>query len=211
MNNSSKVREILVMIISILIFGVCCVNNGGVTIGPFYHFVLVFLITVFLIMALFYFILIGCAVDINILTNEEIEKIRDGKMRDDKIDTLSLRTTLSMINLCVNVLNIRKNPTDSALTYLMPKVVDRKTPLNACRETILIDGVPADSCNDNKMIVNSKFEPRFGRAESEVTSEILCSTNFDIVQFVNQDKDLGGYSPLNFSDLLSANIFEKMG
>ena len=137
--------------------------------------------------------MIGCAVDINVLTNEEIEKIRDGKMRDDEIDTMSLKTTLSMINLCVNVLNVREDPTDSALTYLMFKVVDRKTPLNVCRETILIDGVPADSCNDNKMIVNSKFEPRFGRAESEVTSEISCSTNFDIDQFVNQDEDLGGY------------------
>ena len=158
-----------------------------------------------------FFILIGCAVDINVLTNKEIEKIRDGKMRDDEIDTLSLKTTLSMINLCVNVLNVRKDPTDSALTYLMSKVVDHKTPLNVCRETILIDGVPADSCNDNKMIVNSKFEPRFGRAESEVMSEILCSTNFDIDQFVNQNKDFGGYSPLNFSDLLSTNIFEKMG
>ena len=34
-NNSSKVREILVMIIGILVFGVCCVNNDGVTIGLF--------------------------------------------------------------------------------------------------------------------------------------------------------------------------------
>ena len=155
--------------------------------------------------------MIGCTVDINVLTNEEIEKIRDGKMLDDEIDTLSLKTTLSMINLCVNVLNVRKDPTDSALTYLMSKVVDRKTPLNVCRGTILIDGIPADSCNDNKMIVNSKLEPRFGRAESEVTSEISCSNNFDVYQFVNQDEDLSGYSPLNFSDLLSANIFEKMG
>ena len=116
-----------------------------------------------------------------------------------------------MINLCVNVLNVRKDPTDSALTYLMSKVVDRKTLLNVCRKNILIDGVPAESCNDNKMIVNSKFEPRFGRAESEITSEISCSTNFDVEQFVNQNEDLGGYSPFNFSDLLSANIFEKMG
>ena len=60
------------------------------------------------------------------------------------------------------------------------------------------------------MIVNSKLEPKFGRAESEVTSEISSSTNFDVNQFVNQDEDLGGHSPLDFSDLLSANIFEKM-
>ena len=86
----------------------------------------------------------------------------------------------------------------------MSKVVDRKTPLNICRETILIDGVPSDSGND-KMIVNSKFEPRFGRAESEVTSEISCSTNFD--NFVNQDKDLGGYMLLHFLDLLPTNVF----
>ena len=63
-----------------------------------------------------------------------------------------------MINLCVNVLNVRKDPTDSALIYLMSKVMDRKTPLNVCRETILMDRVPADSCNDNKMTVNSKLE-----------------------------------------------------
>ena len=141
-----------------------------------------------------FFILIGCAVDINVLTKEEIEKIRDGEMRDNEVDTLSLKTALRMINLCVNVLNVRKDPTDSALTYLMSKVVDCKTPLNVCRETILIDAVPADSCNDNKMIVNPKLEPRFGRAESEATSEIWCSTNFDVDQFVNQDEDLGGYS-----------------
>ena len=161
-------------------------------------------------MAPFFSILIGCGLDLNVLTNEEIEKIRDGKMREDEIDNLSLKTTLSMINFCINMLNVRKDATDSALKYIMTKVVDHKTPLNVCRETILIDGVPADSCND-KMIVNSKFELRFGRAQSKVTSEISCSSNFDVDNFVNLDEDLGGYSLLDFSDLLSANIFERMG
>ena len=87
-----------------------------------------------------------------------MEKIRDAKMQEDEIDTLSLKTTLSMINFCVNMLNVRKDRTDSTLKFLMSKVVDCKTPLNICKETILIDGVPSDSCSD-KMIINSKFEP----------------------------------------------------
>ena len=74
-----------------------------------------------------------------------------------------------------------------------------------------MDRVPADSFNDNKMTVNSELEKSFGRAESEVASEISCSTDFDIAQFVTLNKHLGGYSLLHFSDLLSTNIFEKMG
>ena len=61
------------------------------------------------------------------------------------------------------------------------------------------------------MIVNSKFEPWFGQVESEVTSEIVCSTQFDVDCFVKQDEDLGGYRPVDFSDLLSANVFVENG
>ena len=96
------------------------------------------------------------------------------------------------------MLQVRKDGTDSALKLIVSKVVNRKTPLNICREIIILDGAQCDSAND-KMVVNSKFEPRFGRAESEVTSEILlCSTYFDVDHFVNQDEDLGGYRPVNF-------------
>ena len=46
---------------------------------------------------------------------------------------------------------------------------------------------------------------------SEVTYEIVCSTHFDVDHFVNQDEDLGGYRPVDFSDLLSANVFSENG
>ena len=61
------------------------------------------------------------------------------------------------------------------------------------------------------MIVNPKSEPRFGRAETEVTSEIVCSTHFDVDHFVNQDEELGGYRSVDFSDLLSPNVLLENG
>ena len=157
-----------------------------------------------------FFILIGCGLDLNIMSNDETEKLRDDQLYEDELDTLSLKTTLSTLNFCVNMLQVRKDATDSALKFIMPKVVNCKTPLNLCRETILLDGAQCDSAYD-KMIFNSKFEPRFGRAESEVTSGILCSTHFDVDHFVNQDEDLGGYRPFDFSDILSANVFVENG
>ena len=126
------------------------------------------------------------------MTNDEIEKLRGGQLHEDELDTSSLKTKLSMLNFCVNMLQIRKDATDSALRFIMSKVVNCKTPLNLCRETILLDRAQCDSANDNTTIVNPKFEPRFGWAESEVTSEIVCSTHFDVDCFVNQDEKLHG-------------------
>ena len=74
------------------------------------------------------------------MSNDEIEKLRDGQLREDEMDILSLKTTLSTLNFCINMLQVRKDATDSALKFIMSKVVNHKTPLNLCRETILLDG-----------------------------------------------------------------------
>ena len=70
----------------------------------------------------FFIILIGCGLDLNIISKEELDKLREGKLREDEVDTLAIKTTLNMINCFRNILQ-RQDATDSALKFLMSKVV----------------------------------------------------------------------------------------
>ena len=51
------------------------------------------------------------------MPDEEILKISNGEMSREDYDTLSVKTVLSILNFCINVLYVGKDITDSALKF----------------------------------------------------------------------------------------------
>ena len=75
--------------------------------------------TSFLIQARDYFyFFIDCGIDLDLLSNEEINKLRNGEMFQDECDSLSMKMTMGIINFCVT--------TDAVLKYLMTHVENVK-------------------------------------------------------------------------------------
>ena len=83
-----------------------------------------------------YTFFVDCGVELDILSNEDIEKIRSGEMYENECDTLSMKMTMGIINFCMNMANVRNDATDSALKYLMTNIEKRKPNASLQRESI---------------------------------------------------------------------------
>ena len=58
---------------------------------------------------------VDCAIDLDVMSNEDLDKIVSGEMADDKKEELSVKTTLEFVNLFTTMYSIRKKATESAL------------------------------------------------------------------------------------------------
>ena len=56
--------------------------------------------------SLFIFLFLDCAIDLNLLSNKDMEKLRNGQMFKNGCNSLSIRMALGVINFCVNMLNV---------------------------------------------------------------------------------------------------------
>ena len=55
-------------------------------------------------------------------------------MYENECDTMNMKMTMGIINLCVNMVNIRNDATNSALKYLMTNVEKQKPNASFQRE-----------------------------------------------------------------------------
>ena len=120
------------------------------------------------------------------MLNEDIFKVSNGEMTREKQDTLSIKTSLSLLNFCINVLHVQKDVTDSALKFLMSGVI------NVSEETeFSINNNIAGGSNDDKAMSTRDVNVNLGKVENSIKSEISCDiNNHDIDKFISQDDDL---------------------
>ena len=57
----------------------------------------------------FYFFSLDCAIDLNLISNEDMEKLRNSQMFKNEYDSLSIRMALGVINFCLNMLIVEEN------------------------------------------------------------------------------------------------------
>ena len=67
---------------------------------------------------------VDCAIDLNVMSTEDLDKIVSGEMADDNKEELSVKTTLEFVNLFTTMYSIRKEATESALRFLFTNAKD---------------------------------------------------------------------------------------
>ena len=100
-----------------------------------HHFVYFFHGTLIQDPYLFNFFSLDCAIELNILSNEDMGKLRNRQMFKNESDSLRIKMALGIINFCVNMLNIQGEATKSALKFLLSSVYKRKCNINLSRES----------------------------------------------------------------------------
>ena len=67
---------------------------------------------------------VDCAIDLDVMSNEDLDKVASGEMVDDKKEELLVKTTLEFVNLFTSMYSIRKEATESALRFLFTNAKD---------------------------------------------------------------------------------------
>ena len=147
----------------------------------------------------------------NIISNDDIRRLRSGELYKNDCDSLSIKMALGMVNFCVNMLNVREDATESALKFIMTNVEKRKSHWSLCRNSTFTESQCSGDDKRGTMIRNKVFDPKITGAENEITSEMVCESNFDLDTFVAEDNDLRTFEPIDFSDLLNAFSYENDG
>ena len=153
-----------------------------------------------------YFFFIDCGVELNILSNEDIARIRSGEMYEKECDTLSMKMTTGIINLCVNMVNIRNDATDSMLKYLMTNIEKQKPNASFQKESIFeCFQVDEKNVKEEKAMLNTKIcGSTITAAENEIVSEICTDDNFELDEFTIKDDNAFNTKSIDF-DLLKGD------
>ena len=67
---------------------------------------------------------VDCAIDLDVMSNEDLDKIVSGEMADNDKEELLLKTTLEFVNLFTTMYSIKKEATESALRLLFTNAKD---------------------------------------------------------------------------------------
>ena len=67
-----------------------------------------------------------CGIDLDIISNEDIQKLRNREVYKEECNDLAVKMTLELINFCTNMTTIRQSATESVLKYLMTNIKQHK-------------------------------------------------------------------------------------
>ena len=79
---------------------------------------------IFFNMGVSHLFFVDCAIDLDVMSNEDLDKVVSGEMADDEKKELSVKTTLELVNLFTTMYSIRKEATESALRFLLTHAKD---------------------------------------------------------------------------------------
>ena len=145
--------------------------------------------------------------DLNLLSNDDVKRLRSGQVFNDQCDSLSLKDSLGLINFCTNILNVRKDGTDSALKFIMSNVEKRKSQAAISRECNFSTKEPSCSNSDEKMIHNEMSELKVGGIVNNIVSSIEVDERFNLDDFSIDNND---FKPsVDFSDLTNTILQDE--
>ena len=144
---------------------------------------------------------VDCAIDLDVMSNEDLDKVVSGEMADDEKEELSVKTTLEFVNLFTTMYSIRKEATESALRFLFTNAKDNDVQgIGLKRKSkfeIINDG--ASSSEDvvkrkrvESIVVNKKCSKVDNIVTSESTTDEYELGDFSItdMEVINFDGDL---------------------
>ena len=85
----------------------------------------------------FIFFFKGCAFNFNLLSSTDVNRLRDGGVFKDECDMMVLKSALGVTSFCLNMIDVRKDATDSALKFPVSSIENRKNPFSLSRENTL--------------------------------------------------------------------------
>ena len=134
-----------------------------------------------------------------------MNRSREGGVFKDECDMMGLKVALGVVSFCVNMLDVRKDATDSALKFLVSSIENRKNQSSLSRENILtLECFDSENSQEEKMIRKETCDfPKVGGATNEIVSSIEMNNNesldtpvddmnFDFSELIDADSFLAG-------------------
>ena len=146
--------------------------------------------------------------DLNFLSSTDVNRLRDGQVFTDKYDMMGLKAALGVVNFCANMLNVRKDVTDSALKFLLSCIENRKNPSSLFKENkLILECYDSENCADEeKMLHREECNfPKIGGATNEIVSTIETDESLDLDKFSTPAVD--DNINFDFSELIDADTF----
>ena len=144
----------------------------------------------------------------NLLTNDDVKRLRSGEVFKDECDSLSLKASLGVINFCANMLNVRRDATDSALKFIMSNVEKQKVQAAISRECNFTTKEPSCSnYSDEKMIDELPKPKKAGGIVNKIVSSTEVDEPFYLDDFSIIDNNDDFKTDIDLLDLIGADIF----
>ena len=121
----------------------------------------------------------------NVIDQQDAVELLQGQ--HEKLDVISKKTVLAMINQATHVLEVRSGSVDSALQFLFTMARDRRPTVNIVKEAKLYVSDEQEDANQSfaAAACSSKvLDEKSGKVESELVSKINCET-LDIDDFMS--------------------------
>ena len=148
--------------------------------------------------------------DLNLLSSTDVNRLRDGNAFKDECDMMGLKAALGVINFCVNMINVRKDATDSALKFLLSWIENCKNPSSLIRENkLILECFDLENCADEeKMIHREECNfPKIGGMMNEILSTVETNSNESIDLDKFSTPTIDNNMNFDFSELIDVDSF----
>ena len=139
-------------------------------------------------MFLLFFFLLDCAVDLGIISNEDLMKMANGDVDQANDDEFAIKTVLELMNLLANMGIICKDTTELALKFLLTSTrknnFDRASSFRK-RSRFIEDEKDGEGSwpKECKKIKTKVFDKMCSKASNVITSEVTVDKKFELEDF----------------------------
>ena len=137
-----------------------------------------------------------------------MNRLRDGQVFRDQCNMMGLKAALGVVNFCVNMINVRKDATDSALKFLLSSIENCKNPSSLIRgNKLILECFDWENCPDEEKMIHRKEcnFPKIGGATNKIVSTIEMNELLDLDKFSAPAVD--DNMNFDFSELIDADRF----
>ena len=145
---------------------------------------------------LLFFFSLDCAVDLGIISNEDLMKTANGNIGQANDDEFAIKTVLELMNLLANMATICKDATELALKFLLTSTrennFDRASSFRKRSRFTIEDEKEGEGFGPTKCkkIKTKVFDKTCSKASNVVTSEVTVNQKFELDDFFISDKGI---------------------
>ena len=137
-----------------------------------------------------------CAVDLGIVSTEDLMKIANGDIDTATDDEFAIKTVLGLLNLFANMAAIRKDATESALKFLLTSTRKNnfdRSPSFRKRSRFRVKDLDKGEgfrSKKHKKIKTKVFDKTCSKASNVVTSEVTIDQGLELEDFFISDEGI---------------------
>ena len=140
------------------------------------------------------FLMLDCAVDLGIVSTEDLMKMANGDIDTATDDEFAIKTVLELLNLFANMAKISKDATESALKFLLTSMrknnFDRSPSFRKRSRVRVKDSGKEEGFGSKKRkkIKTKVFDKTCSKTSNVVTSEVTIDQGFELEDFFISDE-----------------------